>query len=119
MGVVEGKVALVTGAARGQGRSHAVRLAEEGASLALCDSCSPVASIPYDLPGPDELAATVRLVEEAGARVVADRVDVRDLEGLTALVARAEAELGTVDVVCANAGIVSYAKAWEFTRQQW
>ena len=100
-----GKVAFVTGAARGQGRNHAVRLAREGADLILADACADVASIGYDLATEADLAETVKLVEAEGRRVVAERVDVRDGAAVRALVDRGVAELGRLDVVLANAGI--------------
>src|SRR4051794_2782539 len=83
-----GKVAFVTGAARGQGRNHAVRLAQEGADLILADACTDVASIGYDLATEADLAETVELVEALDRRVVADRVDVREGAAVGALVDR-------------------------------
>ncbi|MFG3022362.1 mycofactocin-coupled SDR family oxidoreductase [Streptomyces sp. NPDC048254] len=105
MGRVEGKVALITGAARGQGRSHAVRLAEEGADIIAVDACADVASNGYPLATPDDLAETARQVEKAGRRVIARQADVRDPAGLRALVAEAVSELGGLHIVVANAGI--------------
>ena len=99
-----GKVALVTGAARGQGRSHAVRLAAEGADILALDICAPVADIAYPTATSEDLATTARLVEEAGGRVVRLEVDTRDAAGMTDAVARGVAELGRLDVVVANAG---------------
>ena len=86
MGRVEGKVALITGAARGQGRSHALRLAEEGADIIAVDICSSVETVPYDGATADDLARTAKLVEEFDRRIVARQVDVRDLGGLEAVV---------------------------------
>ena len=82
MGRVSGKVAFITGAARGQGRSHALRLAEEGADIVAVDACAPISTVPYDLPTPDDLAETAKLVEEHDRRVLTRQVDVRDLAGL-------------------------------------
>ncbi|MGH3950386.1 MAG: SDR family NAD(P)-dependent oxidoreductase, partial [Pseudonocardiaceae bacterium] len=77
MGKLEGKVAVITGGARGQGRAHAVRLAEEGADIVICDIAAPVASVPYPLATPSDLDETVKLVEERGGRCVALVADVR------------------------------------------
>lgn len=106
-GRVEGKVALITGAARGQGRSHAVTLAREGADVIAIDICAPIESVTcYPLPSPADLAETVRLVEAQGRRCVAGQVDVRDRRELAAAVDQAVSELGGLDIVVANAGIV-------------
>jgi len=114
-----GKVALVTGAARGQGRAHAVRLAQEGADLIVCDICADFATTTYPGATPDELAETSALVEKEGRRVVADQVDVRQFPALEALVIRGVAELGRLDIVVANAGIDSAAFSWDITDEQW
>ena len=115
----EGKVAFVSGAARGQGRNHALRLAEEGADLVVVDACQDVETLGYDLATPEDLAETVRLVEAAGAKVVADRVDVRDTAALDAVVRRGLAELGRLDVVVANAGIAGSFPITELTDDIW
>jgi SDR family mycofactocin-dependent oxidoreductase len=104
-GRVEGKVALITGAARGQGRAHAVRLAEEGADIIALDLCGPVANVPYPPATKDDLDETVRAVEALGRRVVSGIVDTRDLEALQAATEEGVGELGHLDVVVANAGI--------------
>ncbi|NMI01786.1 mycofactocin-coupled SDR family oxidoreductase [Pseudonocardia acidicola] len=119
MGRVEGKVALVTGAARGQGRAHAVRLAEEGADIVALDLCDQLASVPYDMATPADLAETVKRVEELDRRIVARQADVRDLAALQAVVADGIAEFGHLDIVCANAGIASFAPTWELSEDQW
>ena len=106
MGRVDGKVALVTGAARGQGRSHAVRLAEEGAEVIAVDLCEDIASLKYPLARPEDLDETARLIEKHGQRVVATQGDVRDVKQLRAALEAGLAEFGKVDVVVANAGIV-------------
>ncbi|MGW5657373.1 mycofactocin-coupled SDR family oxidoreductase [Streptomyces humi] len=104
-GRVEGKVAFITGAARGQGRSHALRLAEEGADIIAVDLCADIATARYPLAGEADLAETVRLVEKLGRRIVARRADVRERSQLAAAVAAGVSELGRLDVVVANAGI--------------
>jgi SDR family mycofactocin-dependent oxidoreductase len=115
MGRVEGRVAFITGAARGQGRSHAVRLAEEGADVVLVDICAEIASVAYPQATPDDLAETVALVERLGRRALAREADVRDQASLDATVAAAIDELGHIDIVCANAGISSFGALWELT----
>jgi len=116
---LEGKVAFITGAARGQGRSHAVRLASEGADIAISDICGPVAGNMIPSATPDDLEETVRLVEKTGQRVIARRVDVRDLTALESFAADTVAELGRLDVVVANAGILAWANAWEIESSVW
>lgn len=108
MGRVEGKIALVTGAARGQGRSHAIRLAEEGADIIAIDLCSQIGSVPYPMSTPEDLAETVRSVEALDRRIVARQADVRDFSALSAAVSEGVAELGGLDVVSANAGIFGF-----------
>ena len=119
MGRVDGKVALITGAARGQGRSHAVRLAEEGADIVAVDLCADVGTTPYTGATEDDLAETVRQVEALGRRIVARLADVRDLTALSAAVREGVAELGPLDVVCANAGIASFGPALELDEDTW
>lgn len=104
-GPLTGKVALITGAARGQGRAHALRLAADGAAIIAVDLCAQIASVPYPLATPDDLAATVKLVEDTGARIVARQGDVRDLTSLGAALQAGLDELGRLDIVVANAGI--------------
>src|SRR5215469_13930207 len=113
-GRVAGKVALVTGAARGQGRADAVRLAQEGADVIVVDVCALLPSVPYDSATPEDLEETVRQVEKTGRRVVSGIVDVRDQEALRAVVDAAVEQLGRLDVVVANAGIC-VPKAWDAT----
>jgi SDR family mycofactocin-dependent oxidoreductase len=104
-GPLKGKVALITGAARGQGRAHAVRLAADGANVIAVDLCEQIDSVPYSLATPDDLAATVKLVEDTGARIVAARGDVRDRESLSAALQAGLDEFRRLDIVVANAGI--------------
>jgi SDR family mycofactocin-dependent oxidoreductase len=107
-GRVAGKVAVITGAARGQGRSHAVALAREGADIIALDICGPIESVTgYPPATPTDLAETARLVEAADRRVVALQVDVRERRELAAAISEGVAELGRLDVVVANAGIVA------------
>jgi len=112
MGRVEGKVAFVTGAARGQGRTHAVRLAQEGANIIAIDRCEDLDTVIYPLATEDDLAETVRLVEETGASILATKLDVRDLDGLSKAVAEGVAQFGHLDVVVANAGICTI-QTWD------
>ncbi|CAB4848362.1 unannotated protein [freshwater metagenome] len=119
MGRVSGKVAFITGAARGQGRSHALRLAEEGADIIACDLTSQVGTVPYPMSTPDDLAETVRLIEKLDRRVVARQVDVRDQAGLDAVVADGLTEFGHIDIVLGNAGIMSLAPTWKITDDEW
>ena len=120
MGLFDGKVALVTGAGRGQGRSHAVRLAKEGADVIAIDVCAnTVETIPYSLSTEDDLDATVKEIEAADRRAVKAVADVRSLSQMQSAVEAGLAEFGKIDIVCANAGIGSWAVAWEMTEQQW
>ena len=100
------KVAFVTGAARGQGRAHAVRLAREGADILALDLAGPLpAGVPYDSATPDDLAETAKQVEALGRRILTHQGDVRDLEDMKAFLERGVAELGRLDLIVANAGI--------------
>ena len=105
MGVLDGKVAFITGAARGQGRAHAVKLASAGADIIAVDLCEQIASVPYPLATPEDLQATVKLVEDTGARIVASRADVRDRAALKTALTEGISQLGRLDIVIANAGI--------------
>jgi SDR family mycofactocin-dependent oxidoreductase len=107
MGRVEGKVAFITGAARGQGRSHAVRLAEEGADIIAIDICNDVATVPYPMATKDDLDETARMVRATGRNIVAAVADVRDYAALEDVVKAGVAEFGRLDIVCANAGVVA------------
>jgi len=105
MGALDGKVALITGAARGQGRSHALRLARDGADIIAVDVCAPLATTGYPLATPEDLAQTVAQVEALDRRIVATVADVRDAVALAAAVAAGVEQLGGLDIVLANAGI--------------
>jgi len=102
----EGKVAFITGAGRGQGRSHAVRFAEQGADIIATDICQQIDSVGYPMATPEDLQETVNLVEKTGRRIVAAQADVRNFERLKAVVADGVSELGRLDFVVANAGIM-------------
>jgi SDR family mycofactocin-dependent oxidoreductase len=118
-GRVSGKVAFITGAARGQGRSHAVRLAQEGADIIAVDWCRDYASVPYAMATPADLAETAAAVEALDRRIVTRQADVRDAGAIAAAAADGAAELGRIDVVCANAGICT-VQAWDkVTPQLW
>jgi SDR family mycofactocin-dependent oxidoreductase len=106
MGRVQGKVAFITGAGRGQGRSHAVRLAEEGADIIAVDVCHDIDSLAYSLATPDDLKETARLVEAQDRRIVTVEADVRERAQLVAAIERGIAELGKLDIVVAQAGII-------------
>ncbi|GHE14601.1 mycofactocin-coupled SDR family oxidoreductase [Klenkia taihuensis] len=119
MGRMDGTVVFVTGAARGQGRSHALRLAQEGADIIAVDVCAPVETVPYPGATSEDLAETVRQVEALDRRIVASEVDVRDLAGLTRAVEDGVAQLGRLDVVLANAGISVPAPTLEMNEETW
>lgn len=105
MGKLEGKVAFITGAARGQGRSHAIRLAQEGANIIAVDICSQIDTVPYPMSTPADLEETVAAVEALDRRIVAVQADVRDIAALKSAVERGVTELGAIDIILANAGI--------------
>ena len=106
MGKLDGKVAFITGAARGQGRSHAVLFAEEGADIIAVDLCAGVDTVEYPMATPADLEETVNLVEKQGRSIVARQADVRDFDAMRNVVADGVAELGRLDFVLANAGIM-------------
>ena len=119
-GRLANRVALVSGAARGQGRAHAVRLASEGADIIAFDLPRPMPWIEYPLGTQEDLAETVRLVQAQGRRIVAGGADVRDADAVQAIVDRGVAELGPVRVVVANAGIAPMGKSfWKIPDEQW
>ncbi|MBV9514040.1 MAG: mycofactocin-coupled SDR family oxidoreductase [Mycobacteriaceae bacterium] len=115
MGLLDGKVAFITGAARGQGRAHALKLASEGADIIAVDLCAQIASVPYPLATVQDLDATVKLVEDTGARIVGRQADVRDRASLDTAFRDGLDELGGVNIVVANAGIAPMAgrDAWQ------
>ena len=119
MGRVSGKVALVTGAARGIGRAQAVRLAEDGADIVAFDICCPVETVIIPPATEADLEQTVRAVEQTGARIITATVDVRDGAALREATDAAVNEFGALDVVCATAGITSSAPGLQLTEEQW
>lgn len=119
-GRVEGKVAFITGAARGQGRAHAVRMAREGADVVAIDICAPVSdTITYPMPTSEDLAETARLVEAEGRKVLAREIDIRDLAAQQQVVADAIDQFGRLDVLVANAGVLSWGRLFEMDADQW
>ncbi|AFJ35729.1 MULTISPECIES: mycofactocin-coupled SDR family oxidoreductase [Mycobacterium] len=118
-GRLEGKVALITGAARGIGRAQAVRFAQEGADVVALDVCGPIDTVLVPHSTPDDLDTTASLVREAGGRVHTEIVDVRDLAGMQAATDRGAARFGGLDVVCATAGITSRGMAVELDENAW
>ncbi|HSS09917.1 MAG TPA: mycofactocin-coupled SDR family oxidoreductase [Acidimicrobiales bacterium] len=119
MGRVEGKVAFITGAARGQGRSHAVRLAEEGADIIAVDICDQIATVPCAMSAREDLDETVALVEKLDRRIVAAQADVRDYSRLASVLEAGVAELGRLDIVSANAGIYSHGQLADLSEDSW
>jgi len=107
MGRFDGRVALITGGARGQGRSHALALAHEGADIATCDLAAQIATVGYPMATPEDLEETQRLVEKEGRRCLTAVVDTRDFAALERFVDATLSELGRIDVAVANAGISS------------
>ena len=120
MGDLAGRVAFVTGAARGQGRAYAVRMAREGADVIISDICAPVSdTIPYVGATPEDLAETARLVEAEGRAVLSRTVDIRDDAALRQLVADGVERFGRLDVLVANAGVLSWGRLWELSDEHW
>jgi SDR family mycofactocin-dependent oxidoreductase len=118
-GRVAGKVAFITGAARGQGRSHAIRLAQEGADIIAVDICEDIASAGYGMATEADLADTVKAVEALDRRIFAQKADVRDASALKAALDAGVAELGRLDIVSANAGICTVQTWDEVTPEVW
>jgi SDR family mycofactocin-dependent oxidoreductase len=118
-GSLNGRVAFITGAARGQGRSHAVRLAELGANIIAVDICKPVETAEYPMSAPSDLDETVRLVEAAGGAILARPADVRDRTALEEVVAAGVEQFSRLDIVIANAGIAHYGQAVDLDPGSW
>ncbi|MCW2496742.1 MAG: short-chain dehydrogenase/reductase [Jatrophihabitans sp.] len=118
MGKLDGRVALITGAARGQGRSHAITLAEEGADIAIFDICAAI-DVPYRASTLEDLEETRALVEKTGQRCLSGVVDVRDFGQVQAFVDQTITELGGVDILCANAGILNTSLVVDMSPETW
>jgi SDR family mycofactocin-dependent oxidoreductase len=119
-GSLQGRVAFITGAARAQGRAHAVRLAREGADIIALDICAPVSdTLSYTPATPEDLSETVRLVEAEGRKVLAREADIRDDAALRQLVADGVEQFGRLDILVANAGVLGWGRLWELTDEQW
>ena len=119
-GRLEGKVALVSGAARGQGRSHAVRMAQEGADIIAFDVCQQLPTVGYKMATPEDLKETAKQVEDLDRRIIAREADVRDAAAVRAVVEEGVAELGRLDIVSANAGIATFTEnAWTMEEDVW
>lgn len=119
MGALDGKVALITGAARGQGRSHALALAGEGADIVACDVPRPMSTVTYPLASADDLELTAKLVAERGRRCVTAKVDVRDSAAVESVVGQTVADFGRLDIAVANAGVVSTGPLVDVTDEAW
>ena len=119
MGEVEGRVALVTGAARGQGRAHAIALANEGADLIVTDLCADIGTVPYPLGTAAELAETVSLVEATGQRCLSMPADIRDTAGIGLVVEAGIEAFGQIDICVANAGVTGYGTFHELDDDTW
>lgn len=119
MGELDGKVAFITGVARGQGRSHALTLAREGADIIGLDLCRQVDSTAYDGSDDEDLQETVRLVKETGRDIHVEHADVRDYDQVKAVFERGLAQFGRVDIVLPNAGICAGGLTWELTEEAW
>jgi SDR family mycofactocin-dependent oxidoreductase len=119
-GSLEGRVAFITGAARGQGRAHAARLASEGADIIAIDICAPVSdAITYPAATPEDLNETVQEVEATGRKILARQVDIRDSAALRQVVADGVEQFGRLDILVANAGVLSWGRLWELSDDQW
>jgi SDR family mycofactocin-dependent oxidoreductase len=119
MGKLEGQVAVVTGGARGQGRSHAVHIAREGADVVICDVCHDLDAVRYPMATEEDLEETVRLVEKEGRRCIALQADVRDYDQVKAVTDRAAEEFGKIDILVANAGVMRMNPIQDHTPDQW
>ncbi len=119
MGKLTGRTALITGAARGQGRSHALRLAAEGANVVAVDMCRDLATIPYPMATPEDLAETRSLVEGLGVSCHTVRCDVRDTESIEAAVQAGVDRFGSLDIAVANAGVCGFGAFWELSDEAW
>ncbi len=119
MGRFDGRTAFITGGARGQGRSHALRLASEGANVAIADIAGQIETVAYPMSTPEDLADTEREIKNLGAEVVTYRCDVRDQAAVEAAIAGTEEQFGGIDIVLANAGIMASYGAQAHDMQAW
>ncbi|WP_109524070.1 MULTISPECIES: mycofactocin-coupled SDR family oxidoreductase [Nocardia] len=119
MGELDDRVAVITGGARGQGRAHAITMANAGADIVVCDIDEEIATVPYPLGTGDDLAATVESVEKAGRRCVAIKADVRSRDQMNAVAERAMEEFGRIDILVANAGIATYSTVASMDERMW
>lgn len=119
-GRLAGKVALISGAARGQGRSHAIRMAQEGADILAFDVCRQLDTVQYPLASSEDLKETQRLVETLGRRILTAEIDVRDADTMAQFVDTGVAEFGRLDIICANAAFTCFVpNTWSITEQEW
>lgn len=119
MGQLEGRVALITGGARGQGRAHALALAAEGADVVLADIVADIPVLGYPLATPDQLEGSVKLVEDLGVRALGLQVDCRDTAQINDAVARVVADFGRIDILIANHGIIDFSTVENTTDEAW
>lgn len=119
MGTFDGRIALITGGARGQGRAHALEFARQGADIVLADRCATPDTVGYPLASADDLAETAQLVADTGRRCITEVLDTADRAAVDALVARATAEFGRIDIAVANAGVSVPGSIQELTPQAW
>jgi SDR family mycofactocin-dependent oxidoreductase len=119
VGLLDGQVALITGGGRGQGRAHAQALAREGADIVVCDIATDLPTIDYPLASKEDLDETVRLVEKEGRRAIGVVADMRDTAQVAAVVETALAELGRIDILVANHGVINFAPVESMTDEMW
>jgi SDR family mycofactocin-dependent oxidoreductase len=119
MGRLDDRVAVISGGARGQGRAMALKFASEGADVVICDACAPMDTVPYELSSEEDLDTTRARVEGLGRGCVAVRADVRSLDDMQRVAAAAVDAFGHIDVLCASAGVHSFAPLWEMPPAQW
>jgi SDR family mycofactocin-dependent oxidoreductase len=119
MGQLDGRVAFITGGARGQGRAHALALAAEGADVVVADIAADVPGFGYSMASPDQLAETVKLVQEYGVRAVGMQVDARDTDHINEAVAATVGDLGRLDILIANHGVIDFSTVEQTSDQMW